>query len=338
MNKEQFIATLHRRLRVIDEKERKDIIDEYINHIDMRMNDGKSEEEAIADFGNIDELINDILAAYKIDSSKVNSDYEMKFNNFLDKAFDGFKRFIGNVTSLDGDSIVKLIFEFFVVLVLLFVVRIFFSFFESLGSSLFRNLLGYGVGNILGGLWELIIHIAYVVIFFVVLVNVIAKRVRHYRTLREGNYRDESIIDDFKDSFHFDQVKESVNTFANSNHSQNDSSFDTSPNQANRNHPYESQNDDSYQNKKDNEYVASSIGSNASSVAMIFVKIFAVMLMIPFICAQIGLYCFLAIMVVFSFQGFTLIGAYLIIIGILAGLGGFTSLIYRFVFKGGAFK
>jgi len=47
MNKEQFITYMNKKLAVIKEEERKDIIDEYINHIDMKVQEGVSEEEAI---------------------------------------------------------------------------------------------------------------------------------------------------------------------------------------------------------------------------------------------------------------------------------------------------
>ena len=39
MNKEQFIAYMNQHLAVIKEDERKDIIDEYINHIDEKVSE-----------------------------------------------------------------------------------------------------------------------------------------------------------------------------------------------------------------------------------------------------------------------------------------------------------
>lgn len=334
MTKEQFVSILDRRLQVIDENERKDIIDEYVNHIDMRISEGKSEEEAIADFGDIDELIDEILAAYKIDYKKVNNGYDRKLNNFLDDAFNGFQKFISSFTSLDGDSVVRLMFEFFVVLLLLLFVRVAFWFVADLGDSLFRSLLGYGIGHLLGGLWNLIIHIAYIVVFFVVLINVIAKRVRHYRDLKAGYEGNETIIDDFKDSFRFDQVKESVNSF---NNRKKANEFDTAPNHPSSHHPYREEADVS-QVQNDRRDAGSDIVHSASTVAFTFVKIFVVMLILPFAFMQIGLFCVLAFMIVLSVKGFTLIGAYFIIIGLIIGIGAFIDVIYRFAFKGGASK
>lgn len=67
MNKEGFLNELRGHLRVLDEKEQQDIIDEYAQHIDLKIKSGLSEEEAISDFGNVEELARDILEAYHVD-------------------------------------------------------------------------------------------------------------------------------------------------------------------------------------------------------------------------------------------------------------------------------
>ena len=46
MTKDEFLRLLDRKLDVINERERRDIIDEYRTHIEMKMKEGKSEEEA----------------------------------------------------------------------------------------------------------------------------------------------------------------------------------------------------------------------------------------------------------------------------------------------------
>lgn len=66
MNKAEFIAGLDERLAVLTDDERRDILDEYEQHIDMKVMRGMSEEAAIADFGRLDELAADILEAYHV--------------------------------------------------------------------------------------------------------------------------------------------------------------------------------------------------------------------------------------------------------------------------------
>ena len=67
MNKAEFLAALENRLRVLDKREIKDIVGEYAQHIDMKLENGMAEEDAIRDFGSIDELAAEILSAYHID-------------------------------------------------------------------------------------------------------------------------------------------------------------------------------------------------------------------------------------------------------------------------------
>ena len=64
MDKKTFISKLEQSLSVLQEDELKDIISEYEQHIDMKQERGLTEEEAIADFGSLDELTGEILEAY----------------------------------------------------------------------------------------------------------------------------------------------------------------------------------------------------------------------------------------------------------------------------------
>ena len=62
MTRTEFIIGLKNRLNLLSESECVDIIEEYTNHIDMKMQEGKSEADAINDFGNLDDLADEILA------------------------------------------------------------------------------------------------------------------------------------------------------------------------------------------------------------------------------------------------------------------------------------
>ena len=66
MTKEEFLKDLEKRLQVLSEQERKDILEEYAQHIDLKVANGQKEEEAIRDFGDMEELISDILDAYHV--------------------------------------------------------------------------------------------------------------------------------------------------------------------------------------------------------------------------------------------------------------------------------
>ena len=70
MKREEFLKALEERLQVLNRQEREDIVSEYRQHIELRMESGLTEEEAIGDFGDLDELVAEILDAYS-----VNPDY-----------------------------------------------------------------------------------------------------------------------------------------------------------------------------------------------------------------------------------------------------------------------
>lgn len=70
MKREEFLKALEERLQVLNSQEREDIVSEYRQHIELRMESGLTEEEAIGDFGDLDELVAEILDAYS-----VNPDY-----------------------------------------------------------------------------------------------------------------------------------------------------------------------------------------------------------------------------------------------------------------------
>ncbi len=57
MSKAEFLQELEKRLHVLNEKERQDVLEEYAQHIDLKIANGMSEEEAVKDFGSIEELI-----------------------------------------------------------------------------------------------------------------------------------------------------------------------------------------------------------------------------------------------------------------------------------------
>lgn len=69
MNKKEFLNVMEKRLSMLEAQEREDMLSEYAQHIELKMESGMSEQEAIDDFGDIDSLIAEILEAYHIDPS-----------------------------------------------------------------------------------------------------------------------------------------------------------------------------------------------------------------------------------------------------------------------------
>lgn len=343
MNKDEFIKILDRKLQIINEKERKDIIDEYRTHIEMKMREGKSEEEAIKDFGNIDELVDEILDAYKINTDRIHSTFDNKVNNFLDELFEGFKRFLGSFTTLEVDDVVKLIFEILIILIMLAILHIPFRIVSSLGATLLHSIGGFGIGTLLATLWRVMIGVAYVAVFVVVLVNLVTKRVKRYRNQSKMD-KDGTVFDDFKESFDFEQAKQNMHEFtgnktytqrakteAMQDDEQNDSD-ETIQDEADENdNKYKR---DEYQDKQRHSY-SSGVGDCVISMMRMLMRLFFCLVLVPFIGIIGALCCALGAMIVFSIEGFTLVGAYLIVIGGFIVTCAFLSLLYKALWKRG---
>lgn len=350
MTKDEFLRLLDRELDVINERERRDIIDEYRTHIEMKMKEGKTEEEAIEDFGNIDELVDDILDAYKINTDRVNRSFDTKLNRFMDDLFNGFQRFLGSFTSLQMDDVVRLVFEILVILILLAVLHIPFRMISSLGSSLLHSVAGFGIGSLLAAIWKFIIGVAYVAIFVVVLVNLCTKRLNRYRS-HSKNGDGASVFEDFKESFDFDfdHAKKTVHFFTNDRSTRRETVYDEhddvkyqerAAQREETDDSFDEYEDESvYEEPRRREYRRSYEGEHiergVTSVATILMRIFFCLMMIPFVGIIVALCCALGAMIVLSFEGLTLFGAYFIVIGALVATGGFLSLLYSVLWRRG---
>lgn len=145
MTKKEFLKILEKRLAILNEDERKDIINEYRDTISEKVKNGQTEEAAIKDFGDIDELVKELLSAYKLDP-----DYENKssFDNILDKSEKGIKKGANKLTELyhrflttNKEINLTLVFEIliklFLVVVALALLRLPFVLFEELGNGIF---------------------------------------------------------------------------------------------------------------------------------------------------------------------------------------------------------
>lgn len=97
MTKIDFLALLEQRLIMLNDEERADLLSEYEQHIDMKVASGLSEEEAIADFGDPEELIKELLDAYHLNTNYQPLDsasttrityYVKSFAHFISSMFD----------------------------------------------------------------------------------------------------------------------------------------------------------------------------------------------------------------------------------------------------------
>lgn len=185
MNKKVFLEKLKKKLKILNKDELDDIIEEYEDHINEKVASGKTEEEAVKDFGDFDELVKEILSAYKI-----NEDYEetIKEKNvvadFIDTCVSFIKDFARNIGSRGANDIVKFVVEFIVLILFIAILKLPVLFVEELGEWLFERLIS-PFGDGLAIIWRYMIEIIYFILAVVAIVNFVKKRYMEGETVEE---------------------------------------------------------------------------------------------------------------------------------------------------------
>lgn len=188
MTKKKFLKLLEEKLKILNEKELKDIIDEYSNIIDEKVSAGKTEEEAVSDFDDVDTLVNEILDAYKInpnyekeaqsDTKKIMNDIEESLSKTAKDLSNGTKKLYTNFKNKNGEFNIDMLFEIIIkVILLLFgliLLRVPFEIISSLGESLF-DVFMYPVDKILGVTWNVIVGLVYFACVILIIISVFKK-------------------------------------------------------------------------------------------------------------------------------------------------------------------
>lgn len=90
MNKEEFITQLKESISILDDQEQQYFVEEYTQHIEMKMSQGMSEEEAVKEMGPLEELSKEILESYHV---KINALEDRKVKN------QDYKKFFAKIKS-----------------------------------------------------------------------------------------------------------------------------------------------------------------------------------------------------------------------------------------------
>ena len=179
MNKDKFLKELEKRLSILNENERKDIIDEYKSTIEEKIKNGETEENAVKDFGNIDDLVKEILEAYKINPKYKENDFQKFINdgeNLIKECADtlakGVKDMVESFKNNNQDLNLSLVFEIVikVFLTILFIglLRIPFIIFTHIGNSFFEALFS-PIDVLIKVLWTIFLSIIYLVIIVIII-------------------------------------------------------------------------------------------------------------------------------------------------------------------------
>lgn len=114
MNKKDYLKRLSRLLHMLKEDEIRDIISEYEQHIDMKIAEGMSEEDAVSAFGTVEELAAEILDAYHVKpdfkenkTKDVFEKVQTESKKVMKNAGEAGKGFWGDLKKLGSDFVGK---------------------------------------------------------------------------------------------------------------------------------------------------------------------------------------------------------------------------------------
>lgn len=206
MSKKDFLEKLRKRLKILNNEEIEDIIEEYEGHINEKIASGKTEEEAINDFGDFDELVKEILSAYKINEEYENESKEKNFiQDFIKDCELFFKDLVKNVSKRSKEDIIKFVLEFIALIIFIGILRLPVLFIEELGCWFFDRFM-FPFDNGLSFIWKYMIEIMYFVLSVVGIIGFVKKR---YLEGEEMQEKETKVVKDDKNDVK-EEKKESI--------------------------------------------------------------------------------------------------------------------------------
>ena len=310
MNKKEFEAFLKQRLAVLNVSEQQEIIDEYTQHIDLKVAAGKTEEEAITDFGDLNEFADSILEAYH-----VNPDYS---SNFIvegaEKVANGISDLANKLEKMNSEKVINLIIG--VVLILLAAGLLYWPF-RLLITILFGIL--FFIPRFITTFLLFIFNLGYLIVLILVLYMFVKRKVdvvvgpiafsgNTRKDMRSQNFTTASkeVTPEYEVNEHFSQASEKEQA--------------DNP-QAQVIEPKE-------RRRKQGE------SSSVAKLLIIICKIFLIFMAIPLIFAVFGTIIAFGFLVVFLINGVGSIGIALIVLGIAVFLMTLLSGLGQFIFGG----
>lgn len=186
MTKNKFLKELEKSLYVLAEVERKDIIDEYRDIIEEKVKHGKTEKEAVEEFGSIEELSREILSAYKVNpdyskkeddviesAKKLGNDFDRFVKKSAKKATEFSKELVEEIKENNDDITIEFVFELLfkgiATLMIMFIASLPFMFVREIGTSIL-DIMVYPLNRILIFVWSLFLTVLFIGCCFLIFI------------------------------------------------------------------------------------------------------------------------------------------------------------------------
>ena len=171
MNKNEFLNQLRKRLDVLSTDE---LIEEYSEHIDHKMSEGKSEEEAVKDFGDLGELSRNILQAYKLNERYTQSN---KWVELLKQGESSGKVLLHRFEAFYSKISLSEVFKYLILIILSFglvaILKLPFSLFRSISLWFLEIIFGYNFVSHFDGIWTFVVNAIYYLCAILLMMSVV---------------------------------------------------------------------------------------------------------------------------------------------------------------------
>lgn len=314
MNKKEFLNTLRKRLNVLEDSEIEDIISEYEGYIEEKVNVGLSEEEAVKELGDIDEIVKDLLAAYKVKEPKSDG-----FNNVINKVSNGIDNFMSSLDDKSAKDIIRILIEIIIILLAIWILKIPFALIRDLGESIFTEVHN-PIGNILGSIWWIIIEFSYIIVAIIFFFKMFEKR--YFKNVSS------KIIDEVEDDYKKEKTeKEDIEE--NKDEKKEKKSKKKEVTNETKEEPRKSA------AKKVNKIVVKNhtFVDTLTDICIFILKFFALIFVIGIIFYLVGISIALGFMIYLLCKGVTYIGVLILLIAFFAGGAFILELLINFLFN-----
>jgi len=174
MNKNEFLNQLRKKLSVLSQDEIEELISEYSEHIEHKMSEGKSEEEAVNDFGDLGELSRSILQAYKLNDHYTN---KPKFSELIEKSSLTGRKFLKTFEEYYSKISLSEVFKFLILIILSFgcvaLLKFPFMLFRSISLWFLEIIFGYNFISYFNGIWTFVVNAMYYLCSILLMISVV---------------------------------------------------------------------------------------------------------------------------------------------------------------------
>lgn len=291
VKKKEFLEKLRKKLNILEDGEVDDIILEYEGYIDERIDNGASEEEAVESFGDIDELADELLRAYKINVKKDKD----PIGDFSKKVIQTINQLVDDFSEKSSKEILRFIVEIFIILFIIGICHIPVGMLVNLGKDIFY-ILSSPLNRIFFSIWKFILEFAYFILSILVFIRIFEKRyLKKEQVLKSNEVIDEKAVVQKKKNTREKPVQNVVTPV------------------------------------KEEKSKLASIGEFIVKICVIFLKFVAICILFGISCYLIGMTFVVGICVYLLIRGVTYFGLYLVMVALFLFGIIFFSILFNFV-------